>query len=243
LNGFVTVSKGRRSPTVDLSAIRRNGVVVPNINRIGEETVWNYEAGLKLDKGILSGSLGVYYQIYDNFQVSIVGPDGRVVTESAGSARNLGAEGEIEVRPTQWLSVFGNVGYIRGGIDNKPSNGRFAGSRFRLQPEFQGAAGFIINALINESTRFFATPSVTYRSRIYFELPNTPLISQKAVTLVNLRAGVSFANDRFEIAGFARNLTNENYLLDAGNTGGSFGVPTFIPAEPRFYGVQVTGRF
>jgi hypothetical protein len=32
------------------------------------------------------------------------------------------------------------------------------------------------------------------------------------------------------------------YLLDAGNTGGAFTIPTFIPAEPRFYGIQLTAR-
>lgn len=90
--------------------------------------------------------------------------------------------------------------------------------------------------------RVFATPSVTYRSRIFFELPNNPLLSQDAVTLFNARVGVSFADDRFEIAGFIRNATDEDYLLDAGNTGGAFGIPTFIPAEPRFYGIQLTAR-
>lgn len=37
--------------------------------------------------------------------------------------------------------------------------------------------------------------------------------------------------------------SNEDFLLDAGNTGGAFGVPTFIPGEPRFYGVEVTAKF
>jgi outer membrane receptor protein involved in Fe transport len=243
VNAFVTVSKGRRSPTVSLDAVRTNGVVTPRINRIDEENVWNYEAGLKGSSGILSGSLGVYYQKYDNFQVNVVQPNGIAQTVSAGSASNLGVEAEVALQPTSWLNLFANVGYIDGGIDDKASNGRFAGNKFRLQPEFQGAAGFTIDLPLSDGVRLFATPSVTYRSRIFFELPNTPLISQRAVTLVNLRAGVSFAHDQIEVAGFARNLTNKNYLLDAGNTGGAFGIPTFIPAEPRFYGVQVTGRF
>jgi outer membrane receptor protein involved in Fe transport len=54
---------------------------------------------------------------------------------------------------------------------------------------------------------------------------------------------MSFAEDRYEVALFGRNLTDEVYLLDAGNTGGAFGIPTFIPAEPRFYGIELTGRF
>jgi outer membrane receptor protein involved in Fe transport len=91
--------------------------------------------------------------------------------------------------------------------------------------------------------RLFATPSVTYRSKIFFEVPNNPAISQEAVTLVNLRAGAAFADDKWEIVAYARNLLDEDYLLDAGNTGGAFGIPTFIPAEPRLYGLQVATRF
>jgi outer membrane receptor protein involved in Fe transport len=155
----------------------------------------------------------------------------------------LGVEAEAAYAVTPWLRLFGNVAYIDGGIDNKAQFAAFAGDRFRLQPEWQAAAGFTINADLGGGTRFFATPSVTYRSKIFFELPNNPIISQDAVTLVNARAGVSFADDRFEIAGFVRNATDEDYLLDAGNTGGAFGIPTFIPAEPRLYGVQVIGRF
>ncbi|RVT43526.1 TonB-dependent receptor [Sphingobium algorifonticola] len=242
VNGFATVSKGRRSPTVNLGAARVNGVVVANSQAVPEENVWNYEVGLKAATGIFSGSLGVYYQTYDNFQVTVT-ENAVTRTVSAGSASNLGVEAEVQVQPTSWLNIFANVGYIDGGIDDKAENGNFTGDKFRLQPEVQGAAGFTIDAPIGNGARIFATPSVTYRSRIFFEVPNNPLISQKAVTLVNLRAGVAFADDRIEIAGFARNLTNQDYLLDAGNTGGSFGIPTFIPGEPRFYGVQITGRF
>lgn len=240
LNGFATVSKGRRSPTVNLDAAAGG---VARINRIAEENVWNYEVGLKGNSGIFSGSLGVYYQTYDNFQVSVTGSDGVTRTVSAGTASNLGVEAEVAIQPTSWLNIFANGGYIDGGIDDKPANGRFAGDQFRLQPRFQAAAGFTIDAPMGNGMRVFATPSLTYRSKIYFEVPNSEAISQKGVMLVNLRAGVSFAEDRYEISAFVRNATDRNYLLDAGNTGGAFGIPTFIPAKPRFYGAQLTGRF
>jgi len=112
-----------------------------------------------------------------------------------------------------------------------------------LQPEFQASGGFTFDYELDNGMRFFATPSVTHRSTIFFEVPNSDLISQGPVTLVNARAGVSFADRRYEIAGFIRNAFNEDYLLDAGNTGGAFGVPTFIPAEPRFFGVELIARF
>jgi outer membrane receptor protein involved in Fe transport len=244
VNVYATISKGRRSPVVQLNATRIGAAPAPNLQLVPEEVVWNYEGGIKAALGIVSGSLGVFYQKYDGFQVSVVQPNGTSLTQSAGKANNLGVEAELTVRPASWLSLFGNVGWIDGGIDK---NNRFApafsGARFRLQPEWQAAIGYTVDVPLGNGTRFFATPSVTHRSRIYFELPNRLAISQGPVTLVNARAGVSFADGRYELAGFIRNASDEDYLLDAGNTGGGFGIPTFIPAEPRFYGAQITARF
>jgi outer membrane receptor protein involved in Fe transport len=245
VNAFGTISKGRRSPTVALSSGAGATGPVPVVNPVTAENVWNYEVGLKGATGIVSGSIGLFYQTYDNFQVSVINPQtGVSQTQSAGSAKNLGVEAEVLVKPARWFSVFGNIGYIDGGIDDKPTIApNFRDARFRLQPEVQAAGGFTIDAPIGGDMRLFASPSVTYRSRIFFEVPNNIAISQDAVTLVNVRAGLSFANDTFEVAAFARNLTNKDYLLDAGNTGGSFGYPTYIPAEPRLYGAQITARF
>ncbi len=248
VNVFATVSKGRRSPVVNLGGtLDSAGNVVPDLDIVSEETVWNYEGGIKVASGPVSASLGVYYQVYENFQVSVQDPDGPVgtfITQSAGSASNLGVEGEIAFEATDWLQLFGNFGYIDGGIDEDGAfSPAFSGARFRLQPEFQASGGFSVDYEFDNGMRFFLTPSVTHRSRIFFEVPNSQLISQENVTLVNARAGLSFADDRYEIAGFIRNAFDEEYLLDAGNTGGAFGIPTFIPAEPQFYGIQVTARF
>ncbi|MFM7377041.1 MAG: TonB-dependent receptor [Erythrobacter sp.] len=250
VNVFATVSNGRRSPVINVAARRVSGVAQPNVTNIAEETVWNYEGGLKLAAGPVSGSVGVYYQIYNDLQVSVAqldangNPTGAFVTASAGKASNLGVEAELAVDVTDWLQVFGNVGYIDGGIDRDGAfSPAFSGARFRLQPEWQASGGITIDKEFGNGIRVFATPSITYRSQIFFEVPNNPLISQDAVTLVNARVGVSFADNKYEIAGFIRNATDEDYLLDAGNTGGAFTIPTFIPAEPRFYGVEVTAKF
>lgn len=246
LNVFGTISKGRRSPVVQLGGRLLPGASVgsPNLQLVPEENVWNYEAGLKGRVGPVSGSLGVFYQKYDGFQVSVLQPNGTSMTQSAGTASNLGVEAELNVRASSWLNLFGNAGYINGGIDeNDRFASTFSGARFRLQPEWQAAAGFTVNAPLGNGMRFFATPSVTHRSRIFFEVPNNIALSQGPVTLVNARAGISLMDERFEVSGYIRNATKERYLLDAGNTGGSFRTPTFIPAEPRFYSAQLTARF
>lgn len=249
VNVFATISKGRRSPVVQLGARREGTRVVANRTDVPEETVWNYEGGIKLASGPVSASLGVYYQAYEGFQVSVAqldadgNPTGAFVTQSAGTASNLGVEGELAIDVADWLQVFGNAGYIDGGVDEDGAfSPAFSGARFRLQPELQASGGFTVDYDFG-GVRFFATPSVSYRSQIFFEVPNNSLISQDAVTIVNARAGISFGEERFEIAGFIRNAFDEDYLLDAGNTGGAFGIPTFIPAEPQFYGVEVSANF
>jgi len=240
-NAYATISKGRRSPVVQLAARAAGGTVVPNLQIVPDEIVWNYEGGLKANVGGLTGTLSVFYQTYDRFQVSVTN-NGVTTTQSAGSANNLGVEAEATYRFGDVLSLFGSFGYIDGGIGDDPANGVFAGNRFRLQPEITAAGGATLRLPLGSAT-FYATPSATYQSKVFFELPNNPAIAQGGFALVNLRAGLEFAEGRYRIGGFARNLLNRRYLIDAGNTGGGFGVPTYIAGEPRFYGIELAGRF
>ncbi|MDZ7282579.1 TonB-dependent receptor [Sphingomonas sanguinis] len=249
VNVYATISKGRRSPVVQLDAQRivplsvANSGAIPRLQIIPAENVWNYEGGIKGRVGPFSGAASVFYQRYKGFQVTVF-ENGLTVTRSAGSANNLGVELEGNVALHRWLSLFGTFAYIDGGIGNAPSNGVFAGNRFRLQPDTSASGGANVRIPIGSSATFYATPSATYRSKVYFELPNSEAISQGGYTLVNLRAGVEFGDHgRFHVGAFARNLTNKRYLIDAGNTGGTFDAPTYIAGEPRFYGVELGARF
>lgn len=63
VNLFATISKGRRSPVVQLNARRAGTEVLPNRTDVSAEIVWNYEGGIKLAAGRVTGSLGIYYQV------------------------------------------------------------------------------------------------------------------------------------------------------------------------------------
>jgi len=54
---------------------------------------------------------------------------------------------------------------------------------------------------------------------------------------------VTFDDGRYQISGFARNLLDKNFLIDAGNTGATFGTTTYIAGEPRLYGIELAARF
>jgi len=241
-NGYATIAKGRRSPVVSLSARNTPAGPQPVRRDVPAETVWNYEAGLRFQRDGLNATVALFRQTYDNFQVTVI-EGGQAVPRNAGSATNSGVEGEVSFRPSRNLLLFGNAAWIDAGIDDRPENGIFAGDRFRLQPEWQAAAGIDARLPLGEAVELFVTPTLTHRSRIFFELPNRPGIEQGPVTLVNLRAGLGDRAGRWQLTGFVTNLFDEDYIIDAGNTGGSFGIPTFIRGNPRLGGVEATIRF
>jgi iron complex outermembrane receptor protein len=241
VNVYGTISKGRRAPVVQLAATAAAGGAVPNLQIVPEEVVWNYEGGIKGSIGAFTGSLGVFYQQYDGFQFSVT--TGATTTVESANAKNLGLEAEGNLRLGSMVSLFGSFAYIDGKLNDDPAFGVYSGDRFRLQPKITASGGINVRVPLNDSVSLYAVPSATYQSKVFFELPNNEAISQGGYTLVNLRAGVEFAQGRYRIGGFARNLSNERYLIDAGNTGGGFGVPTYIAGEPRFYGVEIGAKF
>ena len=225
--------------TADASA----GGVAPLRTDVAPERITNYEGGIKAAFGKVNASLGVYYMKYNDFQVSIVTPGAPNRTESAGSATNYGVEGEVNAQLGRNFTLFANGAYISAKVDEDPRYPAFSGDRFRLQSEWQAAAGGTVKIPLTAGLELFATPTVTYRSGVFFELPNNPVTSQGPVTLVNLRAGVQDPGGKWQLIGYATNLTDNQYVLDAGNTGGAFGIPTFIRGLPRLFGVEGVVRF
>jgi len=239
-NVYLTYSRGRRSPVVQLDA-GPGGVA--RVNNVAEEKLTNYEGGVKFFTGNVTGSIGIYHIKYEDFQVSLVRPGLPNLTVSAGRASNTGVEAEVAAQFGKNLSLFANGAYIDARVNEDPRYPTFSGDRFRLQSEWQASAGGTVTLPVSDKLEVFATPTVSYRSSVFFELPNNPVTSQGPVTLVNLRAGLQDAGGKWQILGFATNLFDQEYLLDGGNTGGAFGIPTFIRGLPRLYGIEGVFRF
>ncbi|PXW71672.1 outer membrane receptor protein involved in Fe transport [Blastomonas natatoria] len=241
VNVYATVSKGRRAPVLNLSARATAAGPAPAFTLVAQEKVWNYEGGIKGAFGAFSGSIGAFYQDYSNFQTSFFNEQGQVIPVNAGNAGNFGVEVEGALRLGSNVRMFANYAFIDAKIESPDP--AFQDNRFRLQSKHTAAAGIDVNIPVSDSASIFFVPTVTYSSKQFFEVPNTPAISEDGYVLAHARAGVRFNDGAFEITAFARNLFDEKYLIDAGNTGGAFGTATFIAGEPRLYGVQVGAKF
>ncbi len=244
VTAFGNVARGRRPNVINVTAT--------DTTILDAEIVWSYEVGLKTlaFNNRLSFDVNAYIYDYSNFQTSVVELDqqtGQFIAETkdSGESSATGFEAAVSYNVSNSVNVFANYGFIDATFDDEDSDGNpqeLAGNTFRLTPKHSFSAGLNINARLSNDFSFNFTPTLSYKSKVFFEEDNTDLISQDAYTLVNLKAGVTFKNT-YNVSFFASNLLDEEYIIDAGNTGGAFGIPTFIAGPPRLLGVQFSVDF
>ncbi|MEO1554750.1 MAG: TonB-dependent receptor, partial [Pseudomonadota bacterium] len=118
---------------------------------------------------------------------------------------------------------------------------QFPGNRLRLSPDHTAsiAARFLVELPFGELR---LVPSYTWQDEVFFDNTERDLISEDAYGLLNLNADLDFGNG-FGIEAYVTNALDEEYIIDAGNTGDAFGIPTFIAGPPRFYGARLSYTF
>lgn len=250
LNVYATIAKGRRSEVLDVSSIiDAGGNVAADITEVPAEIVWNYEVGIKgfaLDNRV-SYSGSVFYQDYSDFQVTLQDEAGNFFSANAGAATNIGVEADIRAMLGGNLEIFTNLAWIDAEIDDDSNNGTLAGNRFRLQPEWTTSTGLLYSTGLTGDLNLTGSLVYSYRSDIFFEPENAPVagldIAEDSFSLVNLRVGIANERKGWALSLFANNVLDKQYLVDAGNTGGSFGNPTFVAGPPLFYGVELSLDF
>ncbi|WP_233265967.1 TonB-dependent receptor domain-containing protein [Formosa sp. L2A11] len=239
---FGTASKGRRPNVINITATETNV--------LSDETVLSYEIGAKslFLNNRLQFDVNAYIYDYSNFQTSVTEFENGTLTattKDSGNASTFGFEVATQFAFTKNSSFFANYSYIDASFDDKDSDGNeqeLAGNTFRLTPKNSFSLGFNINPTVNKNLDVFFRPSYTYKSKVFFEETNLPEISQDGYGLLNFRTGLHLYK-KYEITFFMNNVLDEEYIIDAGNTGEAFGIPTYIGGAPRLYGIQLKANF
>ncbi|TZG29346.1 TonB-dependent receptor [Sphingomonas montanisoli] len=251
---YANYARGRR-PRV-LAASSPSAPFGPTrFGRLPNETVDSYEVGAKgafMDrKLILDGS--VFYYKYKNFQTTVQ-QGTQIITTNAGRAQTYGFEGDMRYVPNDTVALIATYAYNHSRL----KTGVRDGNRLRLSPDHSASIGAIVGVPVGPGRVTF-TPSLTWQSKVFFDddndLPALQQVAtgalvadniqdeqQKGYALANARIGYELDNG-LQIEAYVDNLFDKKYIKDAGNTGDSLGLPTFIAGEPRFYGVRVAYRF
>jgi len=240
---FANYSKGRRPKVLQFTSA-------------GEEQILDAEIVNSFDLGFKTAiqqrlwlDLGLFYYGYLNFQTTAWVADASTgefnyVVKDGGNADGYGAEATLKFALLKGLDLFGNYAYIHARFADKDVDGdeqAYASNMFRLTPEHSFAFGLNARIKLPGETFLFGIPSYSYKTKIFFEDANTPGLEQKGYGLLNFRGGIEYKN--ITLAFWGHNLSGEEYIVSAGNTGSLFGAPTQIPGTPRMFGTTLGWRF
>ncbi|MCP2678047.1 TonB-dependent receptor [Maricaulaceae bacterium NA33B04] len=246
INAWVSYARGRRPDVISFDSTDPNFFV-----EVPAELVDSYEIGAfwTYDSTTLQGS--VFYSEYQNFQTGRFEPNNAVfITDNAGQATQYGVELELNHRFNEMTSLFASYGYNFSEFDDTDENGNpqeFAGNTFRLSPDHAVSVGLLTEFDLPIG-RLSIIPTWTWQSEVFFDNDNdlTDAVQDETQTdygIVDLRVRLDAADDRFYMVAFVENLLDEEFIIDAGNTGDAFGIPTFIAGSPRMVGLRVGTEF
>lgn len=251
-NIYLSYARGRRPETLEEQG------ATSLIQQFKEETLNSYEIGMKssLLGGRMTLDASVFYYDFNNFLTTIDNPNTTAldaITSDDGEASTIGFEMDMRWQIMPQLFLFANYGYLDSRISGdeekfgpKDTVGFVAGDRFRISPKHSFAIGADLVLPLGQGIDFYLNPSYTYTSRIFFSDDNQQsggVNQQPAFGLADLRGGIQVRDGQLSIGGFVENAFDKNFLIDSGNTGGAFGLPTQIAGPPRMFGLEVRGRF
>ena len=240
-NIYVSASRGRRPGYVYFNQSPDDKIT------LRPEIIWSYEFGVK--GAVLENSLHydfcAYYYDWYHFQTSRFDQvASKYVAEDAGRAHSLGIEAGLSYSPARWMNIFGNYAYNDGKFNDTDENGmaqELAGHRFRLTPKHSFAVGLDMNFPVSQTGNIYFRPTYTWKSKVYFDEDNNEAESQKAYGLLNFTAGYRWQPGKvyYEIGAFGKNVLDQKYIVDAGNSGKQIGFPTYVGGSRSVIGAMI----
>ena len=229
--------------------------IARQLQPVAPEKVTAYEVGLKgvfLDRRLIV-DVAAFYNNYRNLQVfELVPPvlQGGLpvnVLDNAQKAHTEGFDIQLIAKPTTGLTLSAQVGILDTKLDT------FLASKSTVQTDYSGnqlplsphaSAAFIADYKLPLGANAIDLQfSATYKSHQFFDVSNDRYTTQDGYWLENARIAYQLKNDHWEIAGYVRNLSGKQYLLDAFDLTSPFGLIQGIVGTPRTFGVEVNYRY
>lgn len=238
-NVYANYAKGRRSPVVNVSG---TGAV----NTTKAEMIDSYDVGAKYQRDNFTASTAVFTYQYSDYQQSYTDTETlQSYTVTVGDSTMSGFEATATYHPSENFSVMTSIGLLDAEFADETADGaifQYGGNKFRLAPDVSASVnvykGFEIDRWdlgLNWTT--------TYQSEVFFESSNYPGSSQDAYSLTDIAIKLQQQDSPFAYEVFANNMFDQEYLIDAGNTGGGIGIPTNVRGMPRIFGARLYATF
>ncbi|WP_394763070.1 TonB-dependent receptor [Phenylobacterium sp.] len=249
---YVTVSRGYKGPAYNAFF---NMQPTDEIS-LNPETSKAIEIGIKGSAfdGLLSGSLAIYDERYDNYQANFTDQTGNppaLVTRliNAGKVSSKGIEGDITVRPARDVRVSLSFTNSDAKVDTfncpagAPVSCNINGEPLPFAPKSKVYvdAQYTSHLIDNYDLRF--STDYSYQSLTQFSLSQTPDTVQKPYGIWNGSVALVGLNNGWTVRGIVKNIANQHYSSAVGY-GALAGVVRFVPRDnDRYAGVIVRKDF
>ena len=259
VNVYARVAKGYRAP-----AIQGRILFDRDVTTADSENTMSYEAGIKttLFDRRLRFNLGAYYFKTKDLQLSAVGGATNAnLLLNADAVKGHGFEAELEARPVTGLTLTAGLSYNHTKIDDDNLVVEVCGAGCTvLDPfavpsiPFDPGEVFIDGNPLPQAPKWTFNFTAGYehpvgpgslyvftdwyhRSKVNFFLYESVEFSDDQLLEGGLRLG--YKTDRYDVAGFVRNITNDESAVSAID----FNNLTAMVNEPRIWGVEVGVKF
>ncbi len=237
-----------------------------------DETLWNYELGLKSQFGPVTFNAAAFYTDIKNLQVTLdAGSCSSRIVFNVPESHTQGLEFELSARPVQGLSLNINGTLVEAEFDSTlpeplaTSTGIREGNRLPSVPKFQISASGSYEFPINDGLDAYVSASVQHVGSRFTQpadqennprtfvtgLPFAGAPGNASTTvdlklpdyqLVNFSLGVE-TRGGLEIVAYVNNLFDENPLLSFDRERGGRARLGFNIGQPRTFGVTARQRF
>ena len=237
-----------------------------------DETLWNYELGIKTQGPGFTFNAGGFYNDISNLQVTLdAGSCSSRIVFNVESAHTQGVEFELGLQPTDGLDLSLSGSIIEAEFDTTlpgalaPATGIREGNRLPSVPKFQlsasgsyewpvgdGADAFIAASFQHVGNRFTQPADQENNPRTFTHgLPfggapagsaTTVDLTLPSYQLVNLSVGVDF-DGGLSLTAYVNNLFDENALLSFDRERGGRARLGYNVGQPRTIGITARKSF
>ncbi len=237
-----------------------------------DETLWNYEAGVKYSKGPITVNGAIFHTKIKDLQVTVdAGSCSSRIVFNVPKAHTTGVELEVAASPLQGLDLSLAGSYVSAEFDSTlPSplddrTGIREGNRLPTVPKFQVAAAATYTQRFSDNGDWYVNASFQHVGSRYTQpgdqednprgfphgLPVFGMDGSEVTILdlklpsyqiVNLSAGIEWDNG-LEVVAYVNNLFDENALLSFDRERGGRARLGFNIGTPRTIGITTRIKF
>lgn len=245
---YLTASRGFKGGNYPVAAASSYLTLEP----VRQEKLTAYEAGTKvrLFERRLAVNAAFYYYDYRDKQLltNTIDPIFNLLYRIGNIPKSkvTGFDVDVTLVPVTGLTLRSAATYARSrvgtfsGFDVFGNAVPLTGNPFNLAPKWTSVSDAEFRHPLNDTLDVTLGASLTYNSRTYADLADSPTLAIRSFTLVDLRAGFGSNSRKWDVMGFVRNV-GDVYTWNYAQSGGD--AVLRYANQPRTYGLTLSYRY